>query len=326
MGYKRPSRFGTRLMGNMFKSHVSNKRVMNKWNSAANADRSTRRRTANTGFLTNQYDVKNQYRRKSMPRRKRKRYVKFVKRIRSVLYKDLAPQYQMFRSFITGNLANGTQGVFSAGIYGENGVPATSNDMGISDLFQLDTETGVTTLLNSWDLRSAVLDIEITNLPTALFTGTQTVDCYEIICRKAVTTQGAAAIVGPADCFNKGFALQNLLGANTALGSTTPGVTPFQCKLFTSHFKILKKTRVLLSPGQATHFMYRDTKKRQYIYENASRPVCAPGWYHGFLFIIQGVCDIGNFATATSYSCTAQRYYTYAVNSQNEVQAGYANI
>lgn len=292
-----------------------------------NKGRSSRKRSSNTGFLTNQYDVKRQYTRKRMPRRKRKAWVKKVRMVKSIMYKDLASQYQMFRSFLTGALAAGNQGVFSGGLYGENGTPATADDFGISDLYSLDTLAGSFGTLNNWDLRSAVLDIEIVNIGnTAGTAGSLTVDCYEIVCRKSLNSQGTAAVVGPADLFNKGFAMQDKIGTNTVLGSTLPGVVPFQNSNFCQHFKILKKTRILLGVGQATHFMHRDSRKRRYQYDIASRPVCSPGWYHGFMFIVQGVADVGNYATICAYSATVQRYYTYAVNEFNSVQAGYTNI
>jgi len=284
------------------------------------------KKQSNTGFITNQYDVKTQYRRRRMPRRRRKAWVRKVRMVNAITNNKLGTQLQMFRSFLTGTVPAGNQTSWSAGIYGENGVVATANDFGIDDLAQLNSYSADTSKMNTWHLKSAVVDIEISNIGGDGYNNSFTVDCYEIICRKSVNAQSASAIAGPSDMFVKGFGLQDLLGTATALGSTTPGVVPFQNAIFCHHFKILKKTRVLLSVGQATHFMFRDAKDRKIYNEPASRPVCSPGLYHGFLFVIQGIVDAGNYASACKFSTTAQRYYTYVNDEKNNVNAGYANI
>jgi len=281
---------------------------------------------SHTGWLTNQYDVKTQYRRRRMPRRRRKAWVRKVRMVNHIVNNKLGSQYQMLRSFNNQTAMAGNQGFFSAGIYGENGSSSVANDFGIDDLYNLDFKSGETSLINKWSLKSGVLDVEIVNIGSEDNLNTMTIDCYEIICRKDMNAQGSSSFNGPADCFNKSFAEQDLLGTNTALGASIPGVTPFQASTFCQHFKILRKTRVLLSPGQATHFMYRDAKDRTYVYDQSSRPVCSRGWYHGFLFICQGVATVGDYAGQINYSITAQRYYDYVKVDTNYVAAGYLNV
>lgn len=293
------------------------------WN--AGKGLASRNKKSRTGFITQQYDVKTQYRRKRMPRRKRKRWMRQVRKVNHIVDNRLGSQYQMFRSFATGTNSNGTQSFLSAGLFGENGTPATAFDMGIDDLYNLNLKNGDTGKINKFHIKSGVLDIELTNLGGEGYNNSLTADVYEIVCRKDLNTQGTTAAAGPSDLMNDGFADQDLLGSNTALGATLPGVTPFQNAEFCRHFKIIKKTRVLLSVGQTTHFMLRDAKNRTYRYDSASRPVCSVGWYHGYLIIIQGVVDIGNYASACKYAMTGQRYYDYVQSEVNSVRAGYSN-
>lgn len=281
---------------------------------------SAMRKGTNTGFLTNQFDVKRQYTRRRMPRFKRRRWGRFVRKVRACTDKDYASQYQILRSRGTSSAAADAQTAFSCGIYGQNGTPSTANDFGVNDLSQLATLSGDTGLNNMFIMKSAVLDVEITNTGEA----SVTVDCYEIVCRKDINSQGTT-IAGPNDLFIDGFSNQDTLGGNSSVSAAVPGATPFQNSLYTSHFTILKKTRVLLSPGQATHFNYRDAKDRVYKSEQISRAVLQRGWYHGFQFVVQGVTDDSTYAQACEVSYTALRYYTYLQKEVNTIKAGYTN-
>jgi len=112
------------------------------WN--AGKGLASRNKKSRTGFITQQYDVKTQYRRKRMPRRKRKRWVRQVRKVNHIVDNRLGSQYQMFRSFATGTNTNGTQSFLSVGLYGENGTPGTAIDMGIDDLYNLNLKNGDT--------------------------------------------------------------------------------------------------------------------------------------------------------------------------------------
>lgn len=317
-GYGGLIRTGAGAVGALYRSYK---------NSQRNSQRRSGKQT-NTGFLSTQYDVKQQYRRRRMPRRKRRAWVKKIRMVNTITNKKLGSQFQILRSRVIATAAADTQTSFSCGIYGENGVPATSSDIGIADLFELNNLSGDTGVNNNWWLKSGVIDIEISNVGTDAAANPFTVDCYEIVCRRTVNTQGGVAPAGPNDMFITGFAAtqQPILGTNSLISPILPGVTPFQNSIFCTHFKILKKTRVLVSVGQATHFMFRDAKDRRYRYESSSRPVCSPMLYHGFLFILQGVTTSTAYSGAISASCTAIRYYDYVREDTNTTAAGYTNL
>jgi len=156
---------------------------------------------SNTGFITNQYDVKTQYRRRRMPRRKRKAWMRKVRMVNTITNNKLGTQTQMLRSHSTGTIAAGSQTALSGGIFGENGTPAIAGDFGISDLFELNSRSADTGLLNVWNVKAGVLDVEITNIGGDSLNNSMTVDCYEIVCRRSLNSQGAAVIVGPDAAF-----------------------------------------------------------------------------------------------------------------------------
>lgn len=318
---KRRSYFGNGgLVRNLAGAVASGYNMYKRRRTGQNNNNGNGKKLNTTGFITNQYDVKAQYRRRRMPYRKRKRWGRFVRKVRACTNKDFASQYQVLRSRGTSSSVADGQLSFSAGVYGQNGTPSAALDMGSNDLSQLNTLSGDTGLNNTFIMKSAVLDVEMVNTGEA----SCTIDAYEIICRKDINSQGAV-VSGPNDLFIEGFAAQNTLGGNSSLSAAIPGATPFQNSLFCSHFTILKKTRILLSAGQTTHVSLRDAKDRVYKSEQISRAIIQRGWYHGFLFICQGVTTDSQFSAASEISFTAIRYYNYLQKEVNTIAAGYTN-
>lgn len=265
--------------------------------------------------LTNQYDARRQYSRKSMPKAKRRRWKSFVKKVRAAAIPQ-APRFAVLRSNAAPSAATGFQGYFSGVMYG---MGSNGNGNGVDDLYEIlqsTTGEGVTPdLQGHYRFKSACLDVEI-NAAVAN-TVSLTVDIYEIVCRRNISSSpslvGATTGNTPDDMFFYGVNDLSLTpSAGAALVASQPAVTPFQSPMFCSSWLIKKKTRVLLSPGQTTHLQLRDPKNRYFTWDRINSNIQSmKGVTKGFLFIYQGVVNAASHSPAVAINYTVDRTYCY---------------
>lgn len=97
-------------------------------------------------------------------------------------------------------------------------------------------------------LRNVKWEVMLSNPTTAL----QRVDVYDIICKKDVQAQGAAAGVGnPQECMQNTFSdFAKNGGGQSSTAYKQLGLTPFTNPAFGQFFRILKVTPLLLQGGQ----------------------------------------------------------------------------
>lgn len=237
--------------------------------------------SVNPSTVTTQHDVSTRYRRKPMPKRRRKRWVRFSKRVRHVMLQSQPLQsYCIDDSGAVKAIAADTQ-VTDGQMLGAT--QATAND----ELLQI-FRAAYGSILNaatvdkySLFLKSLCLDVQITC--TSATKGC-VVDIYHLIAR------GPAADPERIDIqYTNAFAEQSSLSVGT-VSSTNPSTTPFQNGPFLTMWKILKKTQVVLGVGQSTTVQMRIPYNRYLrgkMVENYQAQI--PGMTRAFLFQFRGL-------------------------------------
>lgn len=115
------------------------------------------------------------------------------------------------------------------------------------------------------------------------------------------------------------------------------GTTPFQSQLFTKYFRILKRTRYRLSPGQEASFVHHFPRHFSLLASQVRGRSCLKGLTHGFIFQIQGspgiVAALPTLALPADVTFTNIRHYnikffpgitgTGSLNATNDI---YQNV
>ena len=293
--------------------------------SAYNAYNSYKQRRGNDGAakqastsapLTTQFDSRRLYRFKRMPKRKRRAWVRFSKKVQAVT-NLLGNNYLSYTSVGNQSVAAGTQAYSHSLIYGVDGV---STGFGIRDIAVVVSDLGVaTTDQAKLMFKSVSLDAEWNADPSN--TSSITLDIYEIIVRKDISRSTANNI---SDMFYLGiFELDTVPGAGGSLQANQVGVTPFQSKLFCQNIKILSKTRVRMSPGQTCHKELRDPKNRRIMYTPATSQLLAKGgWTRGFFWIAEAVTNGTDFSPAFKINYADIRTYNVQVDDPSKSGGG----
>lgn len=293
------------------------------------------RKRSETGFVTNQYDVKTTYRKRRMPRYKKKRWLRFK---RKVLYAENsigAKQCLVFRRVLNPTVSANAQSITSAFLYGNNHISALGQsavDIGAADCSDVyDSWRNTSTGGNSGDpgkinFTSAVLDVELGNLGGEGYNNSLTIDVYHVRAKRRPPTQGGS-MQGFAEFFNTsltGTTMPNMSSNNTTqLDDAQAGVTPFCAPMFCRFVEILSVKKVLLSVGQNTHFQLRLSKDRVYNNENRINGETAlDRGVEGYMFIVQGVTSPTEFSVPCQYVVNATRTYHFRVNEAADTYGG----
>lgn len=218
--------------------------------------------------------IKTQYRKKRMPRRRRRRWVRFAKKTQSVINKSLGSNQFVSNSRQSGiswsaggntttilNQKWNTFDLFSRNGDGSNSFLASM----LRQLFNLDASSSDRRIM----IDSACIDF------TLRFDGSSTVDPDNNGSLSGVSTGPIALeldiyeIVYGATTKDNGSFYNDIQDAmNVAFGSTLQeeqrGVTLFQAPILSSVYraKIIRKRRLILGVGQVENFQFRTARNR----------------------------------------------------------------
>lgn len=293
-------------------------------------------------------DMRSIYRRKRMPRFKRKRWVRFVKKVHAVADKDLGLRTVLFNDQLTQrNTSTGGQSTLTVALYGcTNTSAGWLNDLG--QIGNLENEgdptaaAGATIQYNSKVMfQSAVMDITIRNISDKLKTidpaqpllntyeaapeAAIELDIYEVIARKPFSDIGQ---VWPTltTVFNN-YDDPEIGGTGTGIAIQDRGASPFEfgAQMSRAGVKILKKTKFFIPNGQTITWQVRDPKRRVATYGELERHESynKPGWTKHYYLVyklvpglVQGGSTIGDIRTSLAVGLT--RKYSYKVEGFNE--------
>lgn len=219
------------------------------------------------GGVTVQHDVNTQYRKKRMPRRKVKKWRKFVKKVEAVSDKLKKLRSVVLNSGVQCDIVGANQDWAIVHLYGGSGVqenPLFTKETGTRDLVRIiekddeigDTVPGGLNTAASVHFESAVLDLTFSNNSSELME----VDVYKVVYGYNEKDMSSFAQI---------IASGQMFSSSIAPGGTTctldkRGVTPFSLGglISAGKVKILSKRKYLLGAGQAATLQHRDPRNR----------------------------------------------------------------
>lgn len=272
--------------------------------------------------ITQQHDARMVYRRKKMPYRKKKQWVKFSRKVNAVIQKAISVSSVVYSDSIssTSGTTVNQQGYQIHLLYGKKGVPAaTPIDSGTDDIWNTLRKGSATLPGNQkFQFSSAVLDLTAVNTSVAL----QEVDLYHVVFWKETSFSSPLTALIDAEASTPA-------SFGTTLTLSQRGVTPFELPLWIrgTGMKILKKMKYFIEPNNAITYQIRDPRNR-FINGNEvndnSNDYCQPGWTQGVLILhrpVPGNATLPDPGYTMNVGCT--RKYGVKVLQDNSVTDSY---
>lgn len=234
--------------------------------------------------VTVQHDARRIYSRGRMPRRKKRIWRRFTRKVHAVSESDLGSRTVVFSKSISNvNSTDGSQSIQHIALY-----PGKSSTNHLNDLANISSyeNTGNPTAAaggtvsdtTKFIFKSAVLDLTFRNVSTIRASGVDTldsdlkmeVDVYEIISSKEWSdSSGYYSTLG--DAFGaKGNTIVPIIGnSGTSVDLGLRGVTPWDLPAALSYFRlrIIKKTKYFVNNGDTFTYQVRDPKRHVFMQE-----------------------------------------------------------
>lgn len=272
--------------------------------------------------VTGESDWSRLYRKKRFPRRRKRRWVGFVRKVKHVIHKQVAPQFNvMVRTDAQTNIAGQqeTSDVFT--VLGSNG--------GFGDLSQLfdralamaDTEQPALTSVTKEQLKIVVSGWLAECMVSNIGENLAYLDCYYWRTKRDVP----AAITSFETLFDESL---SDIGANisptateTTLSRTDYGVTPFQGVQLAKSCEIWKKVRVKVPPGGTTQFELRSGKNYYRVWSHDEHYSLLSRVTEGIFFIWYGAPTAAVAVTSpATLSFSVNVNYTWRIVQDNRMR------
>jgi len=278
--------------------------------------------------VTVQHDRANVYRKRSMPRRKKRSWKRFSRKVNAVAEKSLGSKTIVFnvaQSFI-GTPGTTEQLWANLALYPMN----HSSVSYLDDMSAIENNStgdyGVTT---KYIFKSGVLDMTLVNSSFDDAEGGVPIelDVYEITSSSSwQENSGTPSLIG---VFQQGFTDTTAEGsAGTQLATTQRGVTPWDCPqaLGSYRIKIWKKTKFFLGAGGWMTYQIRDPKRHVLDAKNMREwdSTNKPGLTRWLLLVAKAlpganIITTGNVALEVGIT----RKYMYKINQDSTDQDGF---
>lgn len=290
--------------------------------------RTMRKRKTSGRGVTFQRDEEVIYRKRRMPKRRRRMWKRFVQKSVAANEKAIGSRTIVRNSSVNftqlGLIGNTTNALGQLALYPVNN---GSHDY-LQDLRIITTDTDVPPS-GKFIFQSGVFDMTVTNTSTTDqnlpgFDVPIELDIYEISGRR--NFEKADGDKGLLDVFTEGFSdtsLISTIGNDSSLSITRRGVTPFDCPQALSMYKlkIWKKTKYRMSAGNAITYQMRDPTRhvmeRGYVTELSGSNL--PGVTKWLLLVAKPIAGYSLTETGIlRISCGVTRKYFYKLKEKNE--------
>lgn len=290
-----------------------------------------RRYTSGIG-VTNDYDRKKIYSRKRMPFKKRKRWSRFVKKVKAVAQGDNALKSVVVNQAITISTgATGAQAVGVVHLYGKHGADVV-NEFGCQDLNSiLSADTELATSNGKVTFKSGIHDLTLTSVKSELDEFNEEVpvniaplevDIYEIGHKKnRVLEENMVDAIVRAET-----EVSSIGGGFSSITLTGRGVVPFDLPPLLGNITIYKKTKYLLGVGESVTYQVRDPRNHQFDVQK----IFDEDQDYVRLGMTRSLLVIAKQTRATSFQVHklrmgSTRKYTYTYEGLQEYGDGYSN-
>lgn len=290
------------------------------------------RQQHNTRPISFQHDVSNVYRRKRMPRRRRRRWVKFSRGVKHVVEKLAAPLFNIFveRQAITSGIGR-QETCHLHTVLGGNGTAGFANDIQrLVTIAQANTnpQGPVAPVAKSLNIHITGWMVE-TQITNSSATSVAYVDLYYWKTKRDVPV--ALPDMDQLFINSLGDIQQNLpvAGTVTTLDRNDYGVTPFQGVQFAKSVQIYKKIRVKLSPGQTTQVEQRSGRDyyRRYSFDEHYSFLrnCTEGIYMIMYGATENIAGTPTVA-ATNISIYTNKNFTWRVSEDSRMKGMHDDV
>lgn len=283
------------------------------------SSQASRRKFATPHPITGEHDSRTVYRRKRMPRRRRRQWVSFVRRTKAVIQKSLAPSFLIRLRQQTVTSLSGKQSQYSGHVaLGVNSFSDTNfQDLSaIRDRVNAFAATGGP--VTSWQpdrfqVTGWMCETQITN------TGAETayIDLYYYRTKRDVASVvGGNVFGGITAAWQHGL---SSLGTNAPVGGSSLdisdyGVTPFNNTYLPRFITFYRKTRVKLGPGGVTQVETRSGKNYWVNWDAVAEKSMVRNMTEGIYMVAYGTPNlVDTIAAPVSLSCSTNINYTYRV-------------
>lgn len=309
--------------------------------------RKRRKKTMSGQGVTTQYDRRQIYRKRSMPRFKKRRWRRFVQKVNAVSERTLGTRSVVFNTNDQAYNANSNQQVvFEFALYGLSSgqYPLTdiSNISALENTGNPTSAAGITVNdTTKFMFQSGVLDVTIRNASTVNVDGTEVIaigakielDIYEI--SSPIDWSDAITNYGTLGSLFALAATETPTIANAPVGGDVTimkrGVTPWDLPYALSKFrlKIWKKTKFFIPSGDTITYQIRDPKRhvwtRGFIeQEGGANLPGATRWLFCIAKLVPGLpigTGVDEYVPRLDYGVT--RKYTYKLEGANDDRDAY---
>lgn len=289
--------------------------------------------------LTNQYDRANIYKKKRMPYRKRKRWVKFVNKVRAVENKTLGTRTRVFnnRILITspdlGTSTTPKQLFQSLTLYGNMDDATAHPQLGQvrNDIRQLLVDDPDIATSGKVQMISGIFDMTLVNASVDAFNNAMGIELDVYLIRASsrfeVVTGGTDAWGSLEAIMNNSLTATDAIGSKSKLNVDDLGATPFDftTALSWAKIKIISKKKYFLPSGNQMTYQIRDPKNRMLSKEKTDNILGTnyPGATQHVLLIAKGlpgsatVPPSGDNPYKVRLEIGVTRKYAYKVNEDD---------
>lgn len=214
----------------------------------------TKSKNTNQNTVTTQYDTRLQYRKKRMPRWKRKAWKRFTKKVQAVNLKQLGTYTRVFNTQLENNIFSGQQAVLGAFLYSKAGKgDLVPKEAGLADLFTIIRQPLSPDDNFKFSFDTAVLDLTFKNNSS---NGIE-MDLYVVSFNEDTNQNSFQDAVITAE-----QETNTLNEATKALQLSDRGVTLFDLPVLISmlKMKIWSKRKYFIGAQQTMTYQYRDAK------------------------------------------------------------------
>lgn len=260
-------------------------RLRQAYRSRGPGSRSTTNRGTRSGTgVTFQHDTKTVYRRKPAPKRVIRKIRRFQKRVDSVLDRHAGTQTLVLSNGFNIQSAVNEQNFIGFTLYGVTGTnPSWNYDIASILNSVPDVSDTLPNYARRVHMRNAVLDVTLRNTGATLVE----MDLYEWYCKKTCNVGNPDLLLGSSENQES----QTILGRNE-LDMYDVGATPFQFPNVGRYLTIRKKSKAVISAGNAYTYQIRDPRNKwipaDRIIDTPNAHFGIPGWTQGVYVVIKG--------------------------------------
>lgn len=300
--------------------------------------------------ITTQHDSRRIYRKRFMPRWRKRRWRRFKQKVNAIAEKDMGSRTVVMNKTISAsNATSSSHCVMACYLYGQRGSATT----GAQDLFLLQnnenignaTATAGGTVDNStkFIFQSAILDLTIANrsvrmsniggvpTPVAASEAKLEVDVYECVVGKHTEEAGATFATFESLLDDNSTQTKSIGGVGTEIQYFQRGVTPFDLTYSLGRWKIkiLKKTKYMVPNGDTFTYQMRDPKRRTATAEDLRNQdgFNRVGWTRVVFFVAKLIPGLQLGTSDNQYqeilNIGATRKYFYKIEGFNEDRTSY---